>query len=562
MLRETIDELIAKSSPEWAAKHVGSAIGKFAKENAHRVPKERKNLEQPSHKPKDPVLRNMADRVQKVGEHMRSHYKMKPGEFEKYQGMAHAEASRAAKSMDELTADYFVKCNVHAVDDELAKGTVVDFAEAKKKKEAKDDGGIKRIPMSEVDWSQVKPAPRKETAEGQIHQIDSSSMVTPHYKDRDTKPTRVYKYDKDKQEVSKYEEKKDEPFFLKKKIPANAGREEELKNASTTSDLVKSIDALLEKAGIRQVHRIKDSGAASPVRHRTLTEEQKKKYIEGSAAKVKAYRTEGYMPDKSDSPEVREQDKDASNKSLDERTADLAKSEYLNIEKARKKDSVIPFNKLKTKNEHWLDKHEKKQDISPSEQASAMKRLERESGVKYPTAKEIERMQSADVDKSRKGPMDKGDYIAPPAKGSKTYNNPEDSQDPKIRYGKFHDVVLRSGDDKKKSIDEITCDLVKSLDSENSKRIRDAAMTVRLHREGISDAASKMDVDPDLVQMADSKLSGIQAARQAQKSVVDKWQSSSSFVTKGSRVLPLGPGGEVSTLSKDDDEDEDDKKDD
>jgi len=35
------------------------------------------------------------------------------------------------------------------------------------------------------------------------------------------------------------------------------------------------------------------------------------------------------------------------------------------------------------------------------------------------------------------------------------------------------------------------------------------------------------------------------------------WQTDSAFMTKGSRAMPLGPGGEVQNLVKNDDEDQD-----
>jgi hypothetical protein len=118
----------------------------------------------------------------------------------------------------------------------LGKGEVIDIGAARKKKMAQDSGGIKKISPSEVDWSKVKPAPTKHLGRGSAMQMPGGEgTVHSEY----GKPTKVYKYDKNKQEVGVYKEKDGGEFSATKKISAHSGREKELKEASIKSDLSK-----------------------------------------------------------------------------------------------------------------------------------------------------------------------------------------------------------------------------------------------------------------------------------------------------------------------------------
>jgi hypothetical protein len=516
MDRQEIDELVAKSTPEWAAKKVGSAIGKFAKENVHRVPKERKNLEQPPHKPKDPVIRRMAERAQKVGEHMRSHYKMKPGEFEKYQGIADAEARRTSKSIDEQTSEYFAKCHSHVLD-----GMTEDELKNKKKEAPKADGHVFGSDPNDKRGSDMEMVKKKEpdaykslderTADlhkavtgnkkvktGDVDQHDDHVRSTESSKieggkrvgpgtDRFTHTS----HDPEKGEVkittSNWNKKTQKYEHGETTHPTHVrmGSGTEANQDLPKKSLIATVDELLEKSGVRQVHRVKDQGAASKVKKidpKTLSHDRQQQLLSGSAAKVKAYREEGYVPDKDDTPEVREQDRDPSNKSLTSTLDDLLKSMY---------DIV----------------HHKR-----------FSKMDPDAGINKKKEEAMER-----------GPSDKGDYKP----GSKTFNNPQDSQDPKIRY---------------KSLDDRTCDLVKSIDTQRAKEIRDAALTVRLSREGISSAASKMDVKPEDVHRVETKLTGLHAARESSlKSVCDMWIGETSMI-KGHTILP---GNAVGDLAKD-----------
>jgi len=246
------------------------------------------------------------------------------------------------------------------------------------------------------------------------------------------------------------------------------------------------IDAILEKAvygagasgGKFQRGSGKDESKPGTVKKPELSEERKKQIIEGARTKASHLASSTGMHGFAA--------KIKAEKSLDERTCDY-------IEKAHDK---VPSK--------FFDKPE-----------AERKRIVGEKALK-----------------NYYGPKDRGKYVP----GSKTYNNPQDSQDPKIRY---------------KSLDERTCDLTKDISQQRSKEIHDAVSTVRMVKEDIPEAA-KMDVNPDDVHRAFSLHSNL-TKPQTQKSICDKWQTDSAFITKGARVMPLGPGGEVSTLSKDED---------
>jgi len=222
----------------------------------------------------------------------------------------------------------------------------------------------------------------------------------------------------------------------------------------------------------------KDESKPSAVKKPELSEERKKQIIEGARTKASHLASSTGMHGLAAAAKIKAE------KSLDERTADLVKSLYdvVNHKRFSKMDPDAGINKKK------------------------------EAAMEH-------------------GPTDKGKYVP----GSKTYNNPQDSQDPKIRY---------------KSLDERTCDLTKDMSHQRAKEIHDAVSTVRMVKEDIPEAA-KMDVNPDDVHRAFSLHSNL-TKPQTQKSICDKWQTESAFITKGARVMPLGPGGEVSTLAKDD----------
>jgi len=102
-----------------------------------------------------------------------------------------------------------------------------------------------------------------------------------------------------------------------------------------------------------------------------------------------------------------------------------------------------------------------------------------------------------------------------------------------------------------KSLDERTCNLTKDMSQQREREIHDAVSTIRMTKENLPEAA-KMDVKPEDVQRAHSLHTNLSTPR-TQKSICDKWQDS-PFISKGARVMPLGPGGDVQTLVKDDSE--------
>ncbi len=430
------------------------------------------------------------------------------------------------KSFDEQTSEYFVKCHSHVLF-----GDTEDELKREKKQPKKADGHVfggghedeagkpggemvkkkvedlssesadayKSLDERVCDLHKARYDTKEPSEkEGVVSQTEGygEHPDTLHTKSGPDKMSQKrYSYDKGKQEVEVEHTKQSETGKpgMKTTIPATAEFEEELKNASMTS----TIDAILEKGRLRQVNKVKEGGAASGIRRPHLSEEQKKRIIEGSAAKVKAYRTEGYMPDKSDSPEVREQDRDPSNKSM-----------------------ISLVDELVNKSMYDIVNHKRFSKMDP------------DAGINKKKEEAMER-----------GPADKGKYVP----GSKRFNNPQDSQDPKIRY---------------KSLDERVCDLTKDMDTQRERQIHDAAMTVRLSREGHPDtnkAAAKMDVNPSDVQRISSRLDRMHTSKsQTLKSVCDTWMKSSAGMTGGHRVEV--PGAKPATLVKADDDDENDEE--
>lgn len=284
----------------------------------------------------------------------------------------------------------------------------------------------------------------------------------------------------------------------------------------------------------------KDESKPGAVKKPALSEERKKQIIEGARTKASHLASSTGMHGLAS--------KIKAEKSLDERTADLVKSLYdvVNRKKFSKIDPDAGINKKK----------EEKMNIE-------------------------------------RGPEDKGKYVP----GSKTFSNPQDSQDSKIRYKSLDSDLEKAKFDKKlekfdfkdgkkdadhvkrliragrkndndplkvptperyekyqgKSLDDRTCDLVKDMSSSREREIHDAISTIRMTKENIPEAA-KMDVNPEDVHRAHSLHTNLSAPR-TQKSVCDKWLEGSAFITKGARVMPLGPGGQVQDLSKDEDED-------
>ena len=249
------------------------------------------------------------------------------------------------------------------------------------------------------------------------------------------------------------------------------------------SDLVKSINALLEKAtyhgvgsragkiSVQGTH--KNPKAHGKVSSPSLSEERKKEIIEGGRKKALTQAEMGGLH--AQAAKIRAE------KSLDERTADLVKA--LNV------------------------------DYGP-----------RKSGVK------------------RGGYRQDPDYDLHPKDREKS-DSSSDTRGP----------LPSDADSSKKSLDDRTCDLAKDmakdLTKEREREIHSAVMAARMIKED-APGVEKMDYKPDDLARVARTHNNI-AAKRTLKSVCDKWISDSPYITKGSMILPLGPGGEIQDLSKD-----------
>lgn len=276
---------------------------------------------------------------------------------------------------------------------------------------------------------------------------------------------------------------------------------------SGVSPITCTIDELIEKAvyGAGASHGKvergsgKDSSKPGKVTTPALSEERKKQIIEGGRKKAEDQASSTGLH--ATAARIRAE------KSLDDRTTDLVKS--LNVDYGRRKAGSRPGGY----------------------------RQDPDAGI---DRKKEERMDAEGVG-TREGPEDKGKYVP----GSKTFNNPQDSQDPKIRY---------------KSLDERTCDLhkgfapekvggavgreyVKNPDSEKAKRV-----AVKFHTKNNNPESQEKFGEGMTNEIWNHNL---KLAKKSQQDIVNTWQTDSSFITKGSRVMPLGPGGEVQDLSKD-----------
>lgn len=138
-------------------------------------------------------------------------------------------------------------------------------------------------------------------------------------------------------------------------------------------------------------------------------------------------------------------------------------------------------------------------------------------------------------------------------------------------YGKDNPTMpehLKSADmyGKNKSIDERTSDLhrgfapkkigqavgneyVKNPDSEKAKRV-----AVRFHNTTRGDEKAKEDFGEGMTDAIWAH--NLKLAKKSQRDIVNTWQDYSPHITKGSMIMPLGPGGKIQDLSKDDNNDD------
>jgi hypothetical protein len=331
---------------------------------------------------------------------------------------------------------------------------------------------------------------------------------------------------------------------------------------SEDSDLVKSIDSLIEKAvyGAGASHGKvergsgKDSSKPGKVKSPALSEERKKELLSnvskkaGSRASIEGLHKRASEEDKIAAESQKHYE--SRTKSLDERTTDLVKS--LNVDYGPRKSGVKrhgrkqdPDSNLHPRDNERSDSNSDTRGPLPSDADSAKKSLDSdlEKANKLITPKEFDDSKVKLAKKHglmKEGPEDKGKYVP----GSKKFNNPQDSQDPKIRY---------------KSLDERTCDLhkgfapekvggavgreyVKNADSDKAKRV-----AVKFHFKNAKnpEAQSKFgEAMTDEVWAHNLKL-----AKKSQQDVMNTWQTDSAYITKGGRVVVQG--GQPATLVKD-----------
>jgi hypothetical protein len=303
------------------------------------------------------------------------------------------------------------------------------------------------------------------------------------------------------------------------------------------------IDELMEKA------RVKTSAVRKPA----LSEERKKEIIDRTDKKVRAMSQEGYRPDYSRYAN-RMYKEEGGEKSIDERTCDLVKAKF----DWRKdpyahefKDSKLTTGPGKGKPSGYWERSDKD---GPSYPEGALRQTDMESIDRTPDKRTSE----------HKTETGKGE----PKKISTTYNPEKGTAKRRVEVGEgkkkiYGEEEYTPSPSETKSIDERTCDLAKSgfygtdeleKDRESRKQIADAVRAVRLHREGMHKEAKKIDPDPEKLSTAAWKHNAMIAASQREKSVLNTWQKSSSFVSKGSKILPTGPGGQVQDLVKDDED--------
>ena len=428
-----------------------------------------------------------------------------------------------------------------------------------------------------------------------------------------------YEYNPEKQELSVSTFENGSQKRLDKRVLATTKEnEKKLKNASIESDLEKSfsIDDLINKAvygvgavGGKLVHGTgKNPPAHGKVKKPELSEDRKKEILSGVKAKATS-QASGLGLHKRAAEE-------ASSKSLDERTSDMMKA--LNVDYGRRKagsrygDSrQDPDAGIDREKERKMDAEEsRKLDALPKYEDSSKSKEHAKVPSKFFDKPEAERKRivgdrawknydekKAQVGTKNSSIKDGGrQWIAQ----DKTQKSLDSDLNKDLREGYKKESIKQTGEDydhkaeadykqaKKvrdkylnappargsesaykettnnmalrerlapKSLDERICDLMKDMSQQREREIHSAVSKVRMIKEDVP-GAEKIDAKNDDVFRAVRTHNNIAAIR-TQKSVCDTWMIESPFVSKGARVIPLGPGGEVQTLAKAD-EDEDD----
>jgi len=385
-----------------------------------------------------------------------------------------------------------------------------------------------------------------------VQQVDEkgknphSAVFTPKKKDPNSPvnafSTRDYKYSPKKQEMTVEDIKNPKGEY--KKIPTTAAHEKELKNASKESDMEKCHTHVLDgetedslKAKKKQAPKADGHVLGADPKDKRGSEYE---MVEAWAPGVGKSISSGFEP------------------------SDLVKSISVLLEKAvygagasggkfqrgSGKDESKPGAVKKPE----LTEEQKKKYISGAQTKAS--HLASSSGM-HGLAAKIKAEKSLDertTDLVKALNVDYGPRKSGVKRGGYK-QDPDYDLHPKDREKSDSNSDTRGplpsdADSSKKSLDERTCNLVKDMSQQREREIHDAVSTVRMVKEDVPEA-SKMDVNPEDVHRAYSLHSNL-TKPQTQKSICDKWQTGSAFMTKGARVMPLGPGGEVSTLAKDD----------
>lgn len=423
-------------------------------------------------------------------------------------------------------------------------------------------------------------------------------------KRRHGKQTRYadYRYNSEKGTVgvSKEIEGRPSSSYRHKDVPISD--EKKLKYASIESNLVKSIDAILEKAvygsgasaGKFQVGTHKNPAAHGAVKKPELSEERKKEILSGVKAKATsqasglglhkraaeeassksvsdpAYTVSGgilshdfktYAPGSKEDKEAHEKEK----KYMDNmpKYEASSKSKY-GGRYGPSLQSKLMSKKVQLPKETTDRLKSEGKSLHPFDDMMAKRKVE-EGSNKSLDERTADLVKSLNVDYGRRksGSRANDSRQDPDAGIEREKDRKMDADEAKperklLSFNDYHDL-----DYQKKSLDERTCDLVKDFapekvggavgreyvknpDSDRAKRV-----AVKFHGKNANNSAAQSAFSEGLtneVWAHNEKLS-----KKSLQAVCNTWQTDSAYITKGARVEVQG--GKPATLVKDEDED-------
>lgn len=351
---------------------------------------------------------------------------------------------------------------------------------------------------------------------------------------------------------------------------------------SEESDLVKSIEALLEKAtyhgvGSREgkiyvqgTH--KNPKAHGKVSSPQLSEARKKEIIEGSRKKALTQAEIGGLHGQADKLRTAKSiDSDDLNKNLRE---GYKKEAIRQTGKDYDHNAEADYERSKEiRDEHpGITAAEPGREENYKKEASLREKLSPKSIDERTT--DLVRSLNVDYGPRRSG-VSRGGWRQDPDAGIEREKEDkinyekvskerekEDKRDRKTGIRENAEAGPRY-DDLEMSLDDRTCDLVKDLTKdltkEREKEIHSAVMAARMIKHDVP-GADEMDYKPeDLARVVrtHNNIAAKRSLKRSLKSVIDTWKDDSPYITKGSTIMPLGPGGQIQDLAKDDSDDED-----